>query len=125
MQADVDKKTEQQLATIREQFGTNKQAVVDKLLDRVMDVSSPLFPFISKVRGFMKLILCFLGATGHSQELQEAISVEYYTGYRISRPHALAFRCPLSFFVCLCNPNLYTTQLQATDLLRLSVKRVN
>ena len=38
MQADVDKKTEEQLATIREQFGSNKQAVVDKLLDRVMDV---------------------------------------------------------------------------------------
>jgi hypothetical protein len=38
MQAEVDKRTDGQVESIRSQFGTNKQAVIDKLLERVMEV---------------------------------------------------------------------------------------
>lgn len=39
LQADLDKQTEKQLESIRSMFGSNKQAVVDKLLERVIEVS--------------------------------------------------------------------------------------
>ena len=38
MQADLDKRTEEQLDTIRKQFNENRQSVVDKLLARVLEV---------------------------------------------------------------------------------------
>lgn len=39
MQAELDKQTDAQLETIRSSFGKNKDAVVEKLLERVMEVN--------------------------------------------------------------------------------------
>ena len=47
MQAEVDKRTDGQVESIRSQFGTNKQAVVDKLLERVMEVRYSALPACS------------------------------------------------------------------------------
>ncbi|KAK9898409.1 V-type ATPase [Cystobasidium minutum MCA 4210] len=40
--AELDKQTDSQLDDIRAQFGRNKQSVVDKLLERVIDVEPSL-----------------------------------------------------------------------------------
>ncbi|CAD6574507.1 MAG: H(+)-transporting V1 sector ATPase subunit G [Cyphobasidiales sp. Tagirdzhanova-0007] len=42
MQASLDKSTDSQLDKIRTMFGDNRQAVVDKLLDRVIEVQPAL-----------------------------------------------------------------------------------
>jgi V-type H+-transporting ATPase subunit G len=48
-QANIDKETEEKLATLEISYGQNKDKVVKKLLDRVLLVKTELHPNLKKV----------------------------------------------------------------------------